>query len=46
MPDALTTLAIVALAVTGISLLLARVIPDEYDGLKPAPIPVRRPTDR
>jgi hypothetical protein len=41
MPDTLTLLAVVALAVTGLSVVLARLIPDEYDHLKPEPIRVR-----
>lgn len=42
MPDPLSMLAIAALSVAALSLLLARLIPDEYDGLKPEPLPVRR----
>lgn len=41
MPDTLTLLAVVTLAVTGLSVVLARLIPDEYDRLKSEPIPVR-----
>jgi hypothetical protein len=41
MPDTLTLLAVVALAVTGLSVVLARLIPDEYDRLKPEPIRVQ-----
>ena len=41
MPETLTLLAVVAMAVTGVSFVLARVIPDEYDGLKPEPIRVQ-----
>lgn len=41
MPDTLTLLAVVALAVTGLSVVLARLIPDEYDRLKSEPIRVQ-----
>ena len=41
MPDPLSTLAIVTVAVTGLSLLLARLIPDRYDRLAPERAPVR-----
>jgi hypothetical protein len=44
MPDPLSTLVIVALAVAGLSLVLARLIPDEYDRLKPETIRERRPS--
>ena len=40
MPDPVTSLVIIALAVTTLSLVLARLIPDEYDKLKPEPIRV------
>ncbi len=43
MPDVLTTLAIVAVAVTGVSVLLARLIPDEYDRMKSEPVRARQP---
>ena len=46
MSDPLIMLAIVAAAVTGVSLVLARLIPDEYDSLKPAVSPARRTTQR
>lgn len=41
MAETLTLLAIVAVTMTGVSILLARLIPDEYDRLKPEPIRVR-----
>ncbi len=41
MPDPLTMLALFAVAVTGVSVVLARLIPDEYDRLKPEPIRVQ-----
>jgi len=43
MSDALTVLAIAAVTMTAVSVLLARVIPDEYDRMKPEPARVRRP---
>jgi hypothetical protein len=46
MSDPLFTLAIVAATVAGLSLLLARLIPDEYDRMKPEPLPVRRRDSR
>ena len=41
MPDPLTMLALFAVAVAGVSVALARLIPDEYDRLKPEPIRVQ-----
>ncbi len=37
MPDPLSVLVIVASTVAGLSVLLARLIPDEYDPPRPAP---------
>jgi hypothetical protein len=37
MPDPLSTLAIVTVAVAVLSIVLARLIPDEYDRLEPDP---------
>jgi hypothetical protein len=42
MPDPLASLAIAVLAVAGLALLLGRLIPDEYDRLKPEPLPSRQ----
>ena len=41
MSDPLSALAITVLVVTGISVLLARLIPDEYDRHAPERIPSR-----
>ena len=41
MSDPLSALAITVLVVTGLSVLLARLIPDEYDRRAPQPVPVR-----
>jgi hypothetical protein len=46
MTDPLTTLAIIALAAVSLTMLLARLIPDEYDSLKPQPIAVKQPERR
>lgn len=46
MSDILTTLAIVAVAVTGVSVVLARLIPDEYDRMKPELAKARQPPRR
>jgi hypothetical protein len=43
MSDVLTALAIAAVAVTGLSLLMARLIPDHYDRWKPEPVRRRQP---
>jgi hypothetical protein len=41
MSDPLSVLAITVLVVTGLSLLLARLIPDRYDRLTPERAPAR-----
>jgi hypothetical protein len=41
MPDPVVMLIIVALAVTTLSVILARLIPDEYDRLNAEPVRVR-----
>lgn len=41
MPDPVAVLIIVALAVATLSVVLARVIPDEYDAARPERVPIR-----
>jgi hypothetical protein len=41
MSDPLMMLAIVAVAVTSLTVVLARLIPDDYDRFKPAPSRVK-----
>jgi hypothetical protein len=46
MTDVLIMLAIVAGTVTGLSILLARLIPDDYDQLKPVAARTQPPASR